>query len=262
MSVTTSRGAGSSLFSTVAGASRYGLSSPSVSTTGLLSGRVPRPRRGGRRRSFMQLLLFRVKARGHARRVRVLLERSAIASSRDCEIASHMQKAEWLRRHGRNADVTDCTTRFGSEPATSAGAELSRGDRRHSCTGAAPLPCSWSRDGWTTGVPRIFARLVGRVTRSEPPNASSIATKRHSRNPPPAIPDPDSCGAHTSTRGPARQDDRATTVSRWDCRALRCRACAREARGAAPAPECGSRRHDAHPQAARARAAAPQRATR
>ncbi len=85
-------------------------------------------------------------------------------------------------------DVTDATTRFGSEPATPAGAELSRGDRRHSCTAAVPFTCSWSRNYRTTGVPRIIVRQVGRVTRSEPPNASSIATKRHSRNPSPSIP--------------------------------------------------------------------------
>ena len=181
---------------------------------------------------------------------------------RGIAIVSHMQKAVWLRRHGRNADVTDCTTRFGSEPATPAGAELSRGDRRHSCTGAAPLPCSWSRDGWTTGVPRIFARLVGRVTRSEPPNASSIATKRHSRNPPPSIPARGSCSNYTSKRDSGTQLAGQRPLSRSDRRAPRRRVCAREAQGALPPPGCGSQRHGAHPQAVRARAAAPPRATR
>src|SRR5450759_5695238 len=34
------------------------------------------------------------------------------------------------------------------------------------------------------GLPRVIARRVGRETRSQPPDATSIATERDSRNPP------------------------------------------------------------------------------
>ena len=108
----------------------------------------------------------------------------SVLPSRHRGIASHMRRPGGFGATDGMRDVTDCTTRFGSESPTSAGAELTRGDRRHSCTGAALVPASWSHCRRATGLPRIIARRVGRVTRSEPPNASSIATKRDSRNPP------------------------------------------------------------------------------
>ena len=104
---------------------------------------------------------------------------TTIASSRDCE--PH-EGAVWRPCHDGTRDVTNwcdsvlCHIRLPARNSHAGPDEITTRARPFISLGA-PVT-----DG-PLGLPRINARRVGRVTRSEPPDTSSIATERDSRNP-------------------------------------------------------------------------------
>lgn len=164
------------------GPSRYGFGSP-CSAAGRVA-RGPRPRRGGRRRSFMQVLSVRVNTRGS--RARVFAEIS-------------MRTLRSRRRDG-NAVSRECHT------ACAAGRSVDDGYRATRlvlCLDRLParIPHAGSGNGPTRGR-GTWSRLVypchrahwsgrasmlGRSTRSAvvPTDATSMANSFDSRNPPP-----------------------------------------------------------------------------
>jgi hypothetical protein len=101
--------------------------------------------------------------------------------SRRCHTTGSREHSAWYMR------CDDGATRLGAVPRSSAGADISRGAGRWSCQMGI-----WARrfisprapvtDG-PPGLPRVVARRVGRETAVGPPDASSIATARVSRNP-------------------------------------------------------------------------------
>ena len=163
------------------------------------------------------------------------------------------------RRYAR----CDELVRFGAVPHTSAGAEPSRGARRNYYQGAALHLASCPVTDGPLGLPRINARRVGRVTRSEPPDTSSIATERDSRNPSapstteltsPPVPPSDS-RSMPGTQGLAPSCCAQITQFCLPCPSMPVVETAR--RGGAPVRGCGALQHGARRRGARARATAP-----
>ena len=164
----TGRSGASAALSSGAGPSRYGLSSPASSVAGPVYGFVPRPRRGGRRRSFMQLVSVRVNARWLRAARQYCTCGGTIAPSRQ-------GGATWEAGGKCRADheMIVCLMRRDSVLCcTSASAELTRGGRTMILLGCGPssrhVPlgsaghwdCRWSsldRSDATRG------RTVGRI---------------------------------------------------------------------------------------------------
>ncbi len=164
----------------------------------------------------------------------------------------------WLRRHERTARC-DGLVRRDSVLISDA---CRRGTHTRGQTtflqGRGAVSCSVANYRWPTGVPRINVHRVGRVTRSEPTNASSIATKRDSRNPPPSNrSEPRRSARIRRARSTHASGVASSGVTQWETPVPRGQAFVTARRAAAPASAHAPRRLDARLPAARARATAP-----
>ena len=176
------------------GPSRYGFGSPCSAAGRVVRG--PRPRRGGRRRSVMQVLSVRVNARGHA----YACSRKSRCERFDRVIAKGTLSRGNATRHAPQAD----RSMFGNR-ATRLVLCLDRLPARipHAGSGNGPTRGrgTWSRlvypchRGHWSGR----ASMLGRSTRSAvvPTDATSMANYFDSRNPPPwaanFVPAPSAC---------------------------------------------------------------------
>jgi hypothetical protein len=125
------------------------LSSPACSAEAGLYGRGPRPRRGGRRRSFMQLSV-RVNTRGSRLGAHVLSHAMVqVASSLRSNIGDGATRQRAMRNtrwdNGMRRDSVLCL-------GSSAGADLTRGAGRWSYRGAALRLASCTRRRRATGI--------------------------------------------------------------------------------------------------------------